>query len=93
MSLSLSPVVRLRCGVITIPSFAQHARYGVRASQPNPRFLDAKLFNDVVLAPNRDAKFEPLTGMFLFEFQGHRMPVDEFCSRIDQFFLILPREF
>jgi uncharacterized protein YecE (DUF72 family) len=33
---------------ITIPTFAKHARYGVRAGQPNPRFLDAKLFKQLV---------------------------------------------
>ena len=78
---------------ITIPIYAKHARYGVRAGQPNPRFLDAKLFNDLVLTPYREAKFEPHTGAFLFEFQRHGMPAEEFCSRLDQFFLQLPREF
>ncbi|MEO6110609.1 MAG: DUF72 domain-containing protein, partial [Nitrospiraceae bacterium] len=77
---------------ITIPSYAKQARYGARAGQPNPRFLDAKLFEDLVLAPYREAKFEPHSGPFLFEFQRHGMPADEFCSRLDQFFLRLPRE-
>ena len=27
---------------ITIPSFSRQARYGLKAGQPNPRFLDAK---------------------------------------------------
>ena len=78
---------------ITIPSYAKQARYGARAGQPNPRFLDAKLFNEFVLAPYREAKFEPHTGPFLFEFQRHGMSVDEFCSRLDKFFLQLPRDF
>jgi uncharacterized protein YecE (DUF72 family) len=78
---------------ITIPTYAKHARYGARAGQPNPRFLDAKLFNDLVLAPYREAKFEPHTGAFLFEFQRHGMSTDEFCSRLNKFFLQLPREF
>ena len=78
---------------ITIPSFAKHARYGTRAGQPNPRFLDAKLFEEMVLGPYREAKFEPHTGAFLFEFQRHGMPVDEFCTRLDQFFVRLPRDF
>jgi uncharacterized protein YecE (DUF72 family) len=78
---------------ITIPSYAKQARYGARAGQPNPRFLDAKLFNDLVLTPYREAKFEPQTGPFLFEFQRHGMSADEFCSRLDQFFLQLPRDF
>jgi uncharacterized protein YecE (DUF72 family) len=78
---------------ITIPSFAKHARYGTRAGQPNPRFLDAKLFEEMVLGPYREAKFEPHTGAFLFEFQRHGMSADEFCTRLDQFFLRLPRDF
>jgi uncharacterized protein YecE (DUF72 family) len=78
---------------ITIPSYANQARYGTRAGQPNPRFLDAKLFNQLVLAPYREARFEPHAGPFLFEFQRHGMSTDEFCSRLDQFFLRLPRDF
>jgi len=78
---------------ITIPTYAKQARYGARAGQPNPRFLDAKLFNELVLAPYREAKFEPHAGPFLFEFQRHGLSTDEFCSRLDRFFLQLPREF
>ena len=78
---------------ITIPTYARQARYGTRAGQPNPRFLDAKLFNDLVLTPYREAKFEPHTGPFLFEFQRHGMSTDEFCSRLDKFFVQLPRDF
>jgi uncharacterized protein YecE (DUF72 family) len=78
---------------ITIPSYAKQPRYGARAGQPNPRFLDAKLCEELVLAPYREAKFEPHTGLFLFEFQRHGMSTDEFCSRLDKFFLQLPRDF
>ena len=78
---------------ITIPSYAKQARYGARAGQINPRFLDAKLFNELVLAPYREAKFEPHTGPFLFEFQRHGMPTEEFCSRLDGFITQLPKDF
>ena len=78
---------------ITIPTYAKHARYGMRAGHPNPRFLDAKFFNDLVLTPYREAKFEAHTGPFLFEFQRHGRSTDEFCSRLNQFFLHLPRDF
>jgi uncharacterized protein YecE (DUF72 family) len=78
---------------ITIPTFAKQARYGVKAGQPNPRFLDANLFNDLVLTPYREAKFEPHTGPFLFEFQRHGMSSEEFCSRLDTFFGQLPKDF
>ena len=78
---------------ITIPSYAKQPRYGARAGQSNPRFLDANLFNELGLTPYREAKFERHTGPFLFEFQRRGMSSDEFCSRLDQFFLRLPREF
>jgi uncharacterized protein YecE (DUF72 family) len=78
---------------ITIPSYAKQPRYGVRAGQPNPRFLDAKLFNELVLSPYREAKFEPHAGPFLFEFQRHGMPTEEFCSGLDRFFGQLPKDF
>jgi hypothetical protein len=33
---------------ITIPTYAPHARYGVKAGQPNHRFLDAQAFIELV---------------------------------------------
>ncbi|MEP6890141.1 MAG: DUF72 domain-containing protein [Nitrospirota bacterium] len=78
---------------ITIPRFASHVRYGAKAGQPNPRFLDAKLFNEMVLTPYREAKFEPHTGPFLFEFQRHDLSTDEFYSRLDGFLGQLPKDF
>jgi uncharacterized protein YecE (DUF72 family) len=78
---------------ITIPSYAKQARYGAKAGQSNPRFLDATLFKDLVLAPYREAKFEPHAGPFLFEFQRHGMSSEEFCSRLDGFFGQLPKDF
>ena len=78
---------------ITIPAFANQPRYGTKAGQPNPRFLDAKLFNEFVLTPYRDAGFEPHTGPFLFEFQRHGMFAKEFLERLDNFFHQLPKDF
>ena len=78
---------------ITIPSYAKKPRYGPRAGQPNPRFLDSKLFTELVLTPYREAKFEPHAGPFLFEFQRHGMSSEEFCSRLDGFFSQVPKEF
>ena len=78
---------------ITIPSYANQPRYGPRAGQPNPRFLDAKLFNEMVLTPYREAKFEPHAGPFLFEFQRHGMSNEDFCSRLDRFFGQLSQDF
>ncbi len=78
---------------ITIPSYAKQPRYGSKAGQPNPNFLDAKLFNELVLKSYREAKFEPHAGPFLFEFQRHGMSSEEFCSRLDTFFVQLPKDF
>jgi uncharacterized protein YecE (DUF72 family) len=78
---------------ITVPVFAPHPRYGVKAGKPNPRFLDAQLFKDLVLAPYRDARFQDGTGPFLFEFQRHDLSVGEFTSRLDTFLSQLPTEF
>ncbi len=77
---------------ITIPRYAKHIRYGLKAGQPNPRFLDAKPFNDLVLTPYREAKFEPYMGPLLFEFQQHGMSMGDFCSILDRFFGQLPQD-
>ena len=67
---------------ITIPSYAKQARYGPRAGQSNPRFLDATLFNELVLTPYRAAKFELHTGPLLFECQRHDQFSEAFCARL-----------
>ena len=78
---------------LTIPSFARQARYREKAGQSNPRLLDAALFKDLVLAPYREAQFERHAGPFIFEFQRHGMPAQEFLSRLDGFFGALPKDF
>jgi uncharacterized protein YecE (DUF72 family) len=78
---------------LTIPTYAKHPRYGLRAGQVNPNFLNAKAFNEMVLTPYREAKFEAHTGPFLFEFQRHGMTAEEFYSRLDGFFAQLPKDF
>ena len=78
---------------ITIPTYANHARYGVKAGRPNPRFLDPGAFIDFVLKPYREADFLPHTGPFLFEFQRHDLPPEEFFSRLDTFLGALPKDF
>lgn len=78
---------------LTIPRYPKHARYGLKAGKPNPRFLDATLFSELVLAPYREACFAPHLGPFIFEFQRHGLTADEFCSRLDRFFDQLSNEF
>ena len=70
---------------LTIPTFSSHPRYGAKAGQANPRFLDAGLFKDLVLAPYREARFGPHTGPFLFEFQRHGMVARDFVAKLDTF--------
>ena len=55
---------------ITIPRYVKQSRYGSRAGQPNLRFLDAKLFNELVLTPYRDAKFETIPAPFSSSFSN-----------------------
>jgi uncharacterized protein YecE (DUF72 family) len=78
---------------ITIPTYAKHARYGIRAGQSNLNFLNAEAFIKLVLQPYRDAQFSPHTGPFLFEFQRHGLPAEEFFSRLDRFLGALPKDF
>ena len=78
---------------LTIPTYAKHARYGSRAGQVNPNFLNANAFTKLVLQPYRDAQFGPNTGPFLFEFQRHGMPAEEFIGKLDDFFDSVSAEF
>ena len=78
---------------LTIPTYAKHARYGPRTGQVNPNFLNAEGFNKLALQPYRDAQFGPHTGPFLFVFQRHGVPAEEFIGRLDQFFSRLSIDF
>jgi hypothetical protein len=49
---------------LTIPTYAKHARYGSRAGQVNPNFLNADAFIKLVLQPYRDARFGPTPAPF-----------------------------
>ncbi len=77
---------------MTIPHYATHARYGVKAGQRNPRFLDAKLFTDEVLAPYSQV-FQGHTGPFVFEFQRMGFNPEEFLPKLDEFLGQLPKDY
>lgn len=77
---------------ITIPRFASHARYGAKAGQENPRFLDAELFREQVVAPY-SAAFRPFTGPFILEFQRMGIEPEDFLPRLDRFLGALPTDF
>jgi uncharacterized protein YecE (DUF72 family) len=78
---------------LTIPKYANHFRYGIRAGQDNPNFLNAKAFLQHVLQAYRDANFQKHTGPLLFEFQRHGMLPQEFVGKLDTFFSQLPKDF
>lgn len=76
---------------ITTAVFPNHPRYGARAGETNPNFLDAVRFVDEVLGPYQ-RQFEKYAGPFLFEltpmprgtFDGRVLArrIDTFLSRI-----------
>lgn len=74
---------------ITVPSYANLPRYGVRAGKPNPRFLDAGAFKDLVLQPALEG-LGPKLGPFIFEFQRWGIEPDGFLDRLDAFLEQLP---
>jgi len=78
---------------ITVPVFPDHPRYGARAGQPNPHFLDVALFTHQFLAPFQRV-FAGHCGPFFFEFSpmwpsayGGRV---RFLQRLDDFLGALP---
>jgi len=74
---------------ITIPAYANLPRYGVKAGKPNPRFLDAGAFRDLVLGPAKEGLGKKL-GPFIFEFQRWGIEPATFLDRLDQFLEQLP---
>src|SRR6185436_7473080 len=75
---------------ITIPTFANLPRYGAKAGKPNPRFLDASVFRDLVWAPAHESLGAKL-GPFIFEFQRWGMEPAAFLDALDRFLDTLPR--
>jgi uncharacterized protein YecE (DUF72 family) len=74
---------------ITIPSYANLPRYDVKAGKPNPRFLDAGAFRDLVLGPAREG-LGPKLGPFIFEFQRWGIEPAAFLDKLNQFLEQLP---
>ena len=74
---------------ITIPAYAHLPRYGVKAGKPNPRFLDAGAFRDLVWAPAQESLGSKL-GPFIFEFQRWGMEPAAFLDALDRFLGALP---
>ena len=75
---------------LTIPAYANLPRYGIKAEKPNPRFLDAGAFRDLVLGPAQEGLGQKI-GPFIFEFQRWGIESAAFLDRLDQFLAQLPQ--
>ena len=81
----------------SVTGFLRSAPGGKRAgSSPNPAYLDARVFEEEMLAPFRDA-FASHSGPFLLQFppapRGTGPSPVEFAERLDRFLEEVPREF
>ncbi len=74
---------------LTIPSYANHRRYGAKAGKTNARFLDHEAFRDLVLGPFLEG-LRTRAGPLIFEFQRSGMTPDEFYTALDRFLSRLP---
>lgn len=81
------------CGDITLKQFPQLPRFGARAGQSNPHFLDAGLFADAFLS--RWEPFRDKVGLLTFEFSrfsaGDFSRGAQFVEALDDFLGKLPR--
>jgi uncharacterized protein YecE (DUF72 family) len=82
--------------VITTRHGPPHPRWGARAGRPNPDFLNASLFADVVVAPYAEA-FGEHAGPFLLQFPpsalGALPSAGRFAEELDRFLSRAPRGF
>jgi len=80
---------------ITVKMFPIHPRYGPRAGNPNPTFLDALLFRDAFL--DLLAPYRPQIAVLIFEFGAFPREcyhdVSEFVRELDPFLAALPPAF
>jgi uncharacterized protein YecE (DUF72 family) len=74
---------------LTIPAYADLPRYGAKAGRANPRFLDAALFSEMVLAPLREG-LGARAGPMIFEFQRFGLESGTFIPALDRFLSALP---
>ena len=74
---------------LTIPAYADHPRYGLKAGRANPRFLDAALFAEMVLASLREG-LGGRAGPLIFEFQRTGLEPAAFVAALDRFLAALP---
>jgi uncharacterized protein YecE (DUF72 family) len=80
---------------VTTPAFPRHPRYGTRAGQGNPLFLDATAFIAQFLRPFE--RYASSVGVIMFEFPAALMnafnDIGALCDDLNRFFDQLPRTF
>ena len=79
-----------------VTSVARPARSGGRPGEPNPEFLNARLFIDEMIAPFREV-FREHAGPFILQFapapKSLRIPGPVFAERLERFLAELPKDF
>jgi uncharacterized protein YecE (DUF72 family) len=79
-----------------VTSASLPARSGGRSGQPNPEFLNARLFEDETIAPFREV-FRDHTGPFILQFppapRSLRIAGPAFAERLERFLGELPKNF
>jgi uncharacterized protein YecE (DUF72 family) len=79
-----------------VTSVARPARSGGRPGEPNPEFLNARLFEDEMLEPFGEV-FREHTGPFILQFppapRSLRMPAPAFAAKLERFLADLPKDF
>lgn len=81
---------------ITIPKYSRHPRYGTKAGDVNPHFLNPNIFKDKILGVIEKTQTAEHFGPFVFQFQ--KMDVranakESFLQKLDVFLDALPSSF
>jgi uncharacterized protein YecE (DUF72 family) len=76
---------------VTVEIFPRHARYGPRAGQENPAYLNAEALKALFLEPLEP--YQNRIGPLIFEFGARSTPLPQFISTVDEFFDQLPKTF
>jgi uncharacterized protein YecE (DUF72 family) len=76
---------------VTVEIFPRHPRYGPRAGQENPAFLNAEALKALFLEPLEP--YQNRIGPLIFEFGARSTPLSLFISTVDEFFDQLPKTF
>lgn len=76
---------------VTVEVFPRHARYGPRAGQPNPSFLNADALKALFLEPLEP--YRDRIGPVIFEFGARSTPPREFAMALDEFLDAMPPGF